>query len=75
MTSSRRLNPASGGSFVIMDFPEVIDPPVVYLETETDGLYLEDAEEVARYRRLADHLRLAAYRPQETIERLQALID
>jgi transcriptional regulator with XRE-family HTH domain len=73
MTNARRLNPGSGGPFVIMDFPTSVDPTVVYLETDTDGLYLEEPDEIARYRRLFNHLRLVAWRPGETIERLQEI--
>lgn len=71
MTESRRLNPGSGGPFVILEFPTQVDPTLVYLETDTDGLYLEKPDEVARYRRLFNHLRLSALRPTETIQRLQ----
>ncbi|MDE3724390.1 helix-turn-helix transcriptional regulator [Nocardiopsis sp. N85] len=68
-----RLHPGTGGPFVIMDFPNTVDPSVVYLETDTDGLYLEEAEEVARYRRLFDHLRLAALLPEETLVHLREM--
>ncbi|MDT0332090.1 helix-turn-helix domain-containing protein [Nocardiopsis lambiniae] len=71
MTLADRLNPGSGGPFVIMDFPDTIDPTVVYLETATDGIYLEEPDEVARYRNLAEHLRLVALRPGETIDHLR----
>ncbi|MFI6576857.1 helix-turn-helix domain-containing protein [Nocardiopsis sp. NPDC050513] len=69
-----RLHPGTGGPFVIMDFPDVADPSIVYLETDTDGLYLEEGPEVARYRRLFDHLRLAALLPEETLARLREMI-
>ncbi len=71
MTLADRLNPGSGGPFVIMDFPHPVDPTVVYLETTADGIYLEDSDEVARYRTLAEHLRLVALRPGETLDHLR----
>lgn len=69
-----RLHPGTGGPFVIMDFPNTVDPSVVYLETDTDGLYLEEVDEVARYRKLFDHLRLTALLPEDTVVRLQEMI-
>jgi transcriptional regulator with XRE-family HTH domain len=74
MTRADQLNPGSGGPFVILDFPEAVDPTVVYLETATDGLYLEDGAEIARYRNLFSHLCLTALRPGETIARLREMI-
>jgi transcriptional regulator with XRE-family HTH domain len=70
-----RLHPGTGGPFVIMDFPNTVDPSVVYLETDTDGLYLEEPGEVARYRKLFDHLRLTALLPEETLARLREMIS
>lgn len=71
MTRSDRPNMGSGGPFVILDFPVPVDPTVVYLETDTDGLYLEEPDEVTRYRSVMNHLRLAALRPDETMSYLQ----
>ncbi|WP_342777609.1 helix-turn-helix domain-containing protein [Haloactinospora alba] len=75
MTQADDLNPGLSGSFVIMDFAAPIDPPIVYLETDTDGIYLEEYEEIARYRQLSDHLRLAALRPDETLHRLREMTE
>ncbi|RNL81574.1 helix-turn-helix domain-containing protein [Halostreptopolyspora alba] len=75
ITQAEDLHPGLAGPFVIMDFAAPIDPPLVYLETDTDGLYLEEYEEVARYRQISDHLRLAALRPGETIDRLREMIE
>lgn len=61
------------GSFVIMNFGEGMSP-VVYLETDTDGLYLEEAEEVERYRKLFDHVRASARYPEASLQLLKSLI-
>jgi hypothetical protein len=37
------------GSFIVLDFAEVIDPSVVYAEHESGALYLESGPEVANY--------------------------
>lgn len=71
LTRADRLNPGSGGSCVVLEFPDPIDPTVVFLETTTDGIYLEEPDEVVRYQNLVDHLRLVALRPAETLEYLQ----
>ncbi|MGW8435436.1 helix-turn-helix domain-containing protein [Nocardiopsis sp. NPDC055879] len=71
LTRADRLNPGSGGSCVVLEFPDPIDPTVVFLETTTDGIYLEEPDEVVRYQNLVDHLRLMALRPAETLEYLQ----
>jgi hypothetical protein len=49
-----------GRPFVILVFPERIDPDVVYLEDLTSTLYLEDVDEVDRYNVFFNHLRATA---------------
>jgi len=75
MTPARRINSGSGGPFVVLDFPDAVDPSIVYLETDTDGLYLEEPDEVARYRTLMKHLVMTALRPGETADRLRQMIE
>jgi transcriptional regulator with XRE-family HTH domain len=53
-------HPAMGRPFVILVFPERIDPDVVYLEDLTSALYLEDVDEVDRYNVLFNQLRATA---------------
>ncbi|WP_326828844.1 helix-turn-helix domain-containing protein [Streptosporangium sp. NBC_01810] len=48
------------GPFTILEFPEIADLDVVLLESQTSGLYLEQAEEVRRYRTIFNHLRASA---------------
>lgn len=65
------LHAGLGGSFVILDFDEADASPIVYLETDTDGLYLERPREIARYRALFQSVRAAAMNPQESISYLK----
>ncbi|SKA39540.1 hypothetical protein SAMN02745673_04993 [Marinactinospora thermotolerans DSM 45154] len=58
-----------------MGFLDPADPLVLFLEQDHGGLDLEEADEVAHYRQLADHLRLVALRPGEIIDRLRELIE
>ncbi len=36
-------------SFSILDFPEPSDLPIVFIETATEGLFLEEADEVEKH--------------------------
>ena len=52
--------------FVILRFPEPLDPDVVYLENHTGGLYVEEPPDVTRYTLVFDHLGAAALPPRES---------
>ena len=64
-------HPASLGSFIIMDFPEP-DPSLVYIETLTGSLFLEQPEEVALHRQNFEHLIARALSPAETRKMITA---
>lgn len=53
-------HPGMDGSFVLLSFADPDDRPLVYLETATDGLYLEKPEELHRYSLMYDHLKATA---------------
>ena len=53
-------HPAMGRPFVILVFPERIDPDVVYLEDLTSALWVENVDEVDRYNVFFNHLRATA---------------
>jgi transcriptional regulator with XRE-family HTH domain len=59
-------HPGLSGPFVILDFPSGEDEPVIYLETATDGLYLEETAEIDRYTLMFDHLRASALSADES---------
>lgn len=61
------------GPFVILDFAEPAGP-IVYLETYTDGLYLERDTEITQYRKLWDHIRTSALDEERSIPYLKKLI-
>jgi transcriptional regulator with XRE-family HTH domain len=61
------------GTFVLLSFPEPGDADVVYLETDTSSLYLEEPPEIARYGEIFDHLRAAALAPRESAAFIDAL--
>jgi transcriptional regulator with XRE-family HTH domain len=59
-------HPAMDGSFSILSFPEPTDPDVVYLESKTSSLYLEEKAEVERYSQMFNHLIAKALDPDES---------
>jgi transcriptional regulator with XRE-family HTH domain len=61
------------GGFTILDFPE--DPSLVYLETATDSLWLEQAEEYQRYSLIYNHVTNSASSPEDSVRHLEALVD
>jgi transcriptional regulator with XRE-family HTH domain len=62
---------ATSGPFAIMKFPDAPDLSVVYLEGQTGGVYLESAEEVARYAVVFDHLRASALSTAATVRLIE----
>ena len=62
---------ATSGPFVIMKFPEAPDLGVVYLEGQTGGIYLESADEVARYTLVFEHLRASALSTAATVRLIE----
>lgn len=69
------LHAGTGGPFVLLDFPDPVDRPIVYLETRHDGLYLETPDQIADYRDVLDHLQGTALSPAESSHHLTRLID
>ncbi len=67
------LHAGMAGQFVIMEFPE--DPKIVYVETGTDGLYLEKPQELARYTPVFQHLCATALAPDASLAYLFDMID
>ncbi len=59
-------HPGMNGPFVILNFNSPTDPPMVYLETATDGLYLDEPADVERYTLRFNHLVARALGPDES---------
>ncbi|MFC0042176.1 helix-turn-helix domain-containing protein [Actinomadura rayongensis] len=56
-------HPGLVGSFTLMRFPEAVGPEVVYIESQAGDLFLEEPEDVDRYRVSFEHLRAVALSP------------
>ncbi|MEU9885221.1 helix-turn-helix transcriptional regulator [Sphaerisporangium sp. NPDC051011] len=69
------VHPAMAGQFVILDFIEPSDAPVVYLETDTEELYLETPEQIAHYNVIFDYLRAMALGPDESVQLIARMTE
>jgi transcriptional regulator with XRE-family HTH domain len=61
-------HPAMTGGFTILTFPEAIAPDVVYVESMTSELFMENETEVYRHNLAFNHLRELALQQQESID-------
>jgi transcriptional regulator with XRE-family HTH domain len=66
-------HPATTGTFSILEFPEPQDADVVYLETLTANIFVEDDAQAYRYALAFDHLRAMALGPEESKTFIAAL--
>lgn len=65
-------HPSMDGPFLILGFPEPADPDVVYVDSTSGGLYIEEEPDVRRYSSMFDQLRDAAHSPHDSIELIAA---
>ncbi len=70
---SAGAHPGMWGPFVVLSFASPSDPPMVYLETATDGLYLEEPADVERYRLRFNHLVARALGPEDSRDLIAAV--
>lgn len=75
LPTSAGLHPGLAGSFVILDFPESSDRSVVFQETATDSLYLEDQHQIDRYTLILKHLCASALSVDASLAWVSDMID
>jgi transcriptional regulator with XRE-family HTH domain len=63
------------GPYLILGFPEQSDPDVVYVDTTTGGVYLEEQADVQRYTLMFDHLRASALSPEDSLRRVEGTTE
>jgi transcriptional regulator with XRE-family HTH domain len=68
-------HPGMNGPFVILGFNSPTDPPMVYLETATDGLYLDEPADIERYTLMFNHLVARALGPEESRTMITGLAE
>ncbi|MEU8522635.1 helix-turn-helix transcriptional regulator [Streptomyces sp. NBC_01216] len=61
-------HPGISGHYAILEFPDTSDSSVVYIEGVTSDLYLEKAQDVAKYSVMYEHLRAQALNAEQTRE-------
>ncbi len=61
------------GSFVLMSFPDVEDPEIIYVDSMAGDLFLESEAEVRRYEAIFDRLCALALSPDATSRLIAAL--
>ncbi|WP_083918024.1 helix-turn-helix domain-containing protein [Nocardiopsis xinjiangensis] len=72
---SAGMHAGMSGSFALLDFPGGIDPGIVYTETATDSLFVQEPEPVQRFVTIFSHLNAAALRTSHTIRFLQSILE
>lgn len=72
---SAGLHVGMSGHFVILEFPDSTDQDVVYIETPTDNLYLEEPKHLERYNLMMQRLVADALGADASIAYLSELID
>ncbi|WP_424528205.1 helix-turn-helix domain-containing protein [Sphaerisporangium viridialbum] len=65
----------TSGSFVILGLPEPAEPRVVYVETLTGDLYLEERSDVSAYTIAFERLRATALSPDDSIALVKRAAD
>jgi len=71
---SSGAHPGMPGSFVLMDFPDPDDPPLVYIDSMAGDLFLEAEEDIRRYNQIFDHLRALALSPDDSASLIATLV-
>ncbi|MDS1272684.1 helix-turn-helix transcriptional regulator [Lipingzhangella sp. LS1_29] len=67
-------HPALGDTFVILDYPDPEDLPLVYIETATEDLIVEDPEAIQYYVQMFGHTYNAGASPDESVSYLESLL-
>jgi transcriptional regulator with XRE-family HTH domain len=69
------MHAALSGSFVLLDFPNELDPSIAYTETSTDSLFVQESTSMRRYVTIFAHLNSAALRPSESVRFLRQILE
>ncbi|WP_418957581.1 helix-turn-helix domain-containing protein [Streptomyces tritici] len=66
-------HPGISGHYAILEFPDASDSSVVYIEGVTSDLYLEKANDVAKYSVMYEHLRAQALNVEQTRQFIEGI--
>lgn len=67
------VHPGMHGAFAILDFPDPVDPALIYVEHIAGSQFLERATEVRLYREVFERLRAAALNPNASVDLIAEL--
>lgn len=67
-------HPGMPGSFMVMQFDEAAIPDVIYLDSMAGELFLEEENDIRRYKLVFEHLRAVATSPEATRSLVISLI-
>jgi transcriptional regulator with XRE-family HTH domain len=70
---SQGAHPGLVGAFALIEFPDVNDHDVVYVDSPAGNIYLEKPSDIRRYTLIFDHLRAAALAPDQSVELIEEL--
>ncbi len=68
-------HPGMHGAFAIMDFHDLADPELIYIENMTGALILEGEADLKGYSTMFEHLRAAALDPAASCRMIAQIID
>lgn len=66
-------HPGTHGAFMLLEFPQAEDPDIAYVEYLTGRAFLEDADEVAHYVIVLNHLRGMALNDHDSLNFIKDL--
>jgi hypothetical protein len=67
-------HPSMPGSFILLQFDEANIPDVIYVDTMAGELFLEEEEDVRRYKLVFEHLRAVAASPEASLSLVTSAI-
>jgi transcriptional regulator with XRE-family HTH domain len=68
-------HPGMPGSFVYLEFADLADPDLVYIDTQAGDLFLESDDDLRLYASMFDHLRAVALNLSQTKKLITAVLD
>jgi hypothetical protein len=75
LPAAAREHGSMGCGFMMLRFRDTVDVPLVYLESPTGSLYVEEETEVRQYASIYDHLSAAALSMQDSVRMISDIAE
>ncbi|GAA2783428.1 MULTISPECIES: helix-turn-helix domain-containing protein [Crossiella] len=75
LPNSAGAHPLIGDNVALLEFPDPVDPPVVFLENSAGWQGMKKAAEVRRYKLAMDHLTMAAMSQKDSVALIAKIAD